>query len=455
MFQPLTREQYESALKFGFTPEQIIANEKIRKLKTETKTETKKSEGDWLDKASAFAKKWIPGAVLGEAVGTSLAAGAELLKGNKQGYKDILATQKTPLEVGGSALSAVLTPATLAVTPAASVLGKAAQFGGLSAASGFASSLESGNSLKQAAVDAFQSGLTGVALGGTVGLAGKGITNLVNKAPEALTNNALKITQKIKIAGKSPSKFLLDKGVWGNLGTYYKAAQNGMDETEKIISSKVSKMAGGITYGEIKKIAINNLQSSLGKELFNTKQISQMIDSVPVESLKTKGIINWTQLNNVRGQLGNLIGDSKWAMGNPSEKVKAAQAVYRAMASTLQKYTNTTAEFAEKTKWVQTMSAVKRAINLADSKFGLGLYDILGGITGATIGGFQGQSTGERITNAIKYGTGAIVAERVAQSPALKTAVANLINKVGKLSTDSVGRISKTAVIKLIGELFK
>ncbi len=40
MYQPLTEQQYNSALKAGFTPSQIIANEQIRKQKESASSAT-------------------------------------------------------------------------------------------------------------------------------------------------------------------------------------------------------------------------------------------------------------------------------------------------------------------------------------------------------------------------------------------------------------------------------
>ena len=71
------------------------------------------------------------------------------------------------------------------------------------------------------AKNAFYGGLTGAVIGGAVGVVGKGL-KLYAKTPEAVFNNTLKVQQKIKLAGKSPSGFLIEKGTWGNLGTFKK-----------------------------------------------------------------------------------------------------------------------------------------------------------------------------------------------------------------------------------------
>jgi hypothetical protein len=357
-------------------------------------------------------------------------------------------------EAVGTGLDLGATLASGGVGAAKGIGMKALQYGTLGAVQGAGVSLENNNKLSTVAKDAFASGLAGGALGALTGGLSKGIRTVSEKAPEAIYNTTLRVTNKLKTAGRSPSSFLVDKGIWGNLGTFKKAATEGMQNAEQAIASKLQKVSGGMTYGEIKQMAVDNLQKELGKDLYSSKAITEMIDSVPSEKLKQTGILNWTDLNSVRSQLGKLIGDSAWLRTNPTEKVKAAQAMYRALASSIQKSSGTAKEFAQYSKWIQTAKVVDRAINYADSKFGLGLVDMVSGGAGAVYGGSTGEGVGNKLKRAAEFGLLGIAGRRLEQNPTIKTGAAQLISKIGQLEPDVTGRVSRTAVIKLIGDLF-
>ena len=227
-----------------------------------------------------------------------------------------------------------------------------------------------------------------------------------------------------------------------------------MKQSKNIIAGKVAKVAGGSTYGEIKNKAIENLGKSLGKDIFTTQQLTEMIEAVPSASLRQKGLLNWTNINSVREQLGVLIGDNNWLKNNPTEKIKATKALYTAMADLLKKSTGTTDDFARYSNWIQTKKVVDNAIDELDKKYGLGLYDIISGTGGAIIGGLTGEgSVSERLKRAAIGGGIGLGVERLATSPTIKTGIAQIISKIGKIPTDTTGRISKTAVLNLISKL--
>lgn len=431
---------------------------------------------DFLQKATDVVKHspFSIAVPLGEAVGRSVGAIGESIKQHSLDplLKAGEANNANYGKVVGSAIGSAALPASLAASggassilnsvpraaPIASALSKkpvldaALGLGGLAAVSGGAESLAEGNDLKTAAIDSFKSGLTGAAIGGAVKVAGNAVQKVTQNAPDHLYNNSLKVLQKIKTAGKSPADFLKQEGVWGNLGTFKKAAQEGMAAENAAIKAKVAKLSGGATYNEIRKSAITSLKGQLGN-LYSDKQIAQMVDDVPVAKLKQGKIVNWNTLDDVRSSLGSLIGDGKWLSANPTEKVKASQAVYRAMAGLLQKTSGTEAEFARYSKWIQTNKVVDRAIGLADSKYGLGLYDAISGTGGAVVGFGSGDDVGERLKNAAIGGATGLAIERGINSPAIKTGVAQVLTHIGDLPTDSLGRVSRAAVVDLIGRL--
>lgn len=412
----------------------------------------KKEEESLGQKITKGIQSVFPGKELGTAIGTSIYGIGSLIKGDKAGFEESArANEEAMPRIIGDVAKSVILPASLAVAPAKTVFGKAAQFGGISGAYGGAESLSQGKDLKQVARDTFTAGLSGAAVGGLIGMAAKGARAFSQNAPHKIYNNALRVLQRIKMAGRSPSKFLVEEGTWGGLGSFKKAATEGIKAESKIIMEKAASTPGGATYGEIKNAAISAIKQKFGG-LYSDAQIAQMIDDVPLEKLKTGGIVNWNTVNEVRSSLGSLIGDTKWLSSNPTEKTQAAQAVYRAMAKLLQKVTKTEQEFSRLSSWIQTNKVVDRAVDMADNKFGFGLYDILSGLGGATYGGLQGQSASDRLKNAAIYGVSAVTMERALNSPAIKTALAQIIEKNRNMSPEALNRLLKTEAMRLIGE---
>src|SRR5262249_42377876 len=156
---------------------------------------------------------------------------------------------------------------------------------------------------------------------------------LSNVGPDALYNNSLKVLNKLKTAGKSPAGFLKDEGVWGDLGTFQKAAQDGIDEESAVIKQAAYNAEGGTTGDVIKQKAVAALAQKYG-DLYSPKEIEQLVEDVPVTRLKTaKAEVPWVDVDGVRSALGNLVGDHKWLSTTPSDETQAAQAVYMALSN--------------------------------------------------------------------------------------------------------------------------
>lgn len=417
---------------------------------------------DFIQKASDFVSKIFPGKQVGESIGTLAGYGVtkvkDLLQGTKvaEGYN---LSAPSPLQIAGDIAKGASFVAGLKIPASPTILGKVAQFGTLGAVMGGGESATKKNEATKIAKDAFVSGLTGAAVGGVVGIIGKGISKLTEKTPEALYNNALKVSQRIKTAGKSPVEFLKDENVWGGLGSIQKAAQEGQAQESQAIASKIANRIANkgdviTNYGDIKQKAVEKLSKSIG-DLYSQAEIEQLVDSVPIAKLRdtTEGL-GLIDTNVVRSQLGQLLGDIKWTQQNPAQTTKAVKAVYGVLADTVQSNTDTAMEFARSSKWLETMKITKMAIQKADAKYGIGLYDLVSGGGGAIIGGLTGEgSVGERLKRAVIGGTIGLGAERLATSPALKTGFAQIISNISKIPTDSAGKISKTAVMGLISKL--
>lgn len=417
----------------------------------------KEPKKDLLERAAGIGEK-----VLGFTGGKNIAEiGGSLLSG--QSLPQALRTQgggslgkgiaKTAGDVG--AITATVAP--FGTPLAKTVLGKAAQFGGLSALGAGAKTIADSGTAKESIKNAFMAGLTGAAIGGAVGLAGKAVKAFTQKTPEATYNNVLRVTKRIKMAGKSPSDFLVKEGVWGDLGAFKKAAEEGIAKENAIINTAIQKAEGIGRYSEVKSLATKELSQSLGK-LLSKSEISALIDDVPLNSLRNspQGELQWKAFNTARSQLGKFIGDTKWTATAPTEKIAAGKAVYRAMADLLQKASKTSTPFARESQWIRTNKAVENAIAIADGKYGLGLYDSIFGTAGAVTGALSGGGdVGERLKRAAIGGLSGVALERGVRSPTLQTGFAQIISKLGKIPTDTTGKISKTAVINLVNEMFR
>lgn len=398
---------------------------------------------------------FMGGNKLGEGIGTSIYGIGQALHGNfKEAGAAADENGKNAPAIFGDALHAGASAATAAAGGAETIAGKAAQFGGLGAVSGGGESLAKGNDWKTAAVDAFKSGAIGAGLGAATGVAAKGLSNLAEKAPEAIYNNALKVLNRIKLAGKSPAADLVNEGIWGGLGTFKNAAEEGINKESSVIENKVAQTPGGTTYNTIKQKAIDKLSSSLGS-LYSKPEIEQIIESTPIAKLRDAGEngLSWKEVDQVRSQLGNLIGDSKWLQANSPASTKAAKAVYGALADSIKESTDTQDEFARLSKWINTKKIVDRAVGIADGKYGLGLLDTVSGIGGAVTGAGQGNNLIDRAKNAAIGAGSAIATEKLLRSPATQTGIAQIIQHIGDLPTDSLGRVTKEAVVNLISKL--
>lgn len=418
---------------------------------------TPEPQRGFLDKAAGVATSIFPGTrAIGEGLGTAAYNVGQLAKGrNPFTGPSAEASQVNVPKMAGGILQAGSTVAGLAapLPKAAGFLasaGKAAlQTGALSSVAGAGNALQEGGGVGDVAKSAFISGLTGAVVGGAVGGAVYGIGRFAQRAPQAVYNNALKIGQKLKDAGKSPASFLNDEKVWGSLGSFKKAATTGMNEENAVIKQAAVNTPGGILWEDIRKQAVENLAKDYS-DLYTPKQLEALVDSVPVARLKTDEVVPWVDADGVRSKLGSFIGDTKWMQENPTQTTRAAESVYHALSDAVKKATGTKDSFARLSQWLQTSKVVDKAIGKADSRYGLGLYDYISGVGGAAAGFSKDGDTGERIKNAALYGGLTLGAERLATNPTIQTGI---VQALSKLPTDAMGRVSRDAVVQLIGSL--
>ena len=424
---------------------------------------------DFLTKASDVVGSIFPGKQLGTAIGNSaysigqdIKGGFQSLTGNKAGAAQSFQNSQMAadqnknmvLPVAGDVAKIVATAGGLATPlPVATTLPQAIgrtalQTAGFSALSGAGdAATKAGANIKTIASGAFWSGLTGAVVGGALGAASYGLQKFLDKGPNALYNNALNVSKKIKAAGKSPADFLADEGVWGSLGTMSKTAEQGISDEGDVIAQKVASSDAVSTWDSVKQDAIEQLQKKFGN-LYSGPQLEQLVEGVPVASLKgtPDGTFDMSTLNQTRSQLGRLVGDTKWLQSNPTENTSAAQAVYRAMADQIKENTDTAEEFARQSQWIEAKKAIGNALLLADKKWLPGFYDWTSGAVGSVVGMFGG--------NPVAGGLTGVAVERAARFPAVLTGVAQAISKLPEATAPVLGQIGRTAAASGIGKIF-
>ena len=108
-----------------------------------------------------------------------------------------------------------------------------------------------------------------------------------------------------------------------------------------------------------------------------------------------------------------MLGDRYFLSQTESPILKEAMGtISNVLRRNIQSLSGTQSQFSQLSKWIKTQQIVDRAIGIADSKYGLGLLDVLAGAGGATIG-FTGSEggIGERFKNALIGGVAGIVLE--------------------------------------------
>jgi hypothetical protein len=132
--------------------------------------------GDFLSKAANVATSIFPGTgAIGEGLGTAIANIGRVAQGKNPNIP-----VNVPKMAGGI-LEAGSLPVSIGAAAPASLVGAAAQYGGLGATSAAGASLEQGNSLPQVGTDALKGGAASAATGAVFNLLGKGISYATKK----------------------------------------------------------------------------------------------------------------------------------------------------------------------------------------------------------------------------------------------------------------------------------
>lgn len=232
----------------------------------------------FIQKASDFiTSNNLPGAQLGKALGNSVygigSAIGSLFKGDVKGAGKAIAdagdaNNKLFPKVVGDTVRSVVLPASLAVGGAPSVLGTAARFAGLGAASSAGEALAQGKGLKDTAIETAKGGAIAGALG-----AGAGILPKVVKGAGALATQALGATtgagaSSIKAAADGSPAFVAAMRGKINPDEVVQTAQDALDTIKN--NRRTSYLADLAKVGDNKaSLDISPLHTELQKQLKN------------------------------------------------------------------------------------------------------------------------------------------------------------------------------------------
>jgi len=454
----LSKEQFTELRNKGLSTDQIVKFEKGEIPETPQPTVRPEKKLGFFQSlgrsiVSPFAKTALTAASIGKGVTQLGQAGISAIKGDKEkalaqvikagqpvkafGFEPIKSTK----EAIGVGTQIGFTALTGGLGKAATIAGKAAQFGTLSAGFGAGKALEEEKSAGEVIKQAFISGLTGAATGATVGIASKGFQTLTKGLPKRLFNNALKVSKQIEQKSKSPSEALINKGMFGSLGRIKSQAQQGINQA----NAKVNQLLQGAQSTLKSKQIVNEMVDELGKKFgaqFSRKQLQQTVNKLPIARLLGKKNITLQELNLLRQQLDRTLGDKFFLLSGQSAIKKEAMGIAtKVLRNTVKKTLPSTRPiFQDFATFVQTNKLIDKAMAGVGSKFKIGLLDIGGAGVGGAIGGLPGAAVG-------------VGARRVLESPVTQTTAAVLLNRLGKIPTDTAGKIGKIAVLNLIKEL--
>jgi hypothetical protein len=414
---------------------------------------------DLLQKTGDVVNSIFPGKQLGEAVGNSAAAIGQLARGDKQGFSD-LASRSAPIKkVSGDLLGIGATLGGAALPGTGSVVKNALQLGALGAASGAGGAM----SADKNSGDIFKSALISGTIGAGVSLvasgAGKLASTITKKAPAKIYNTAIKTplqeTKKaILYKGETLGEELIKRGVKGNDDKLFTYAIKQVEGNENRLQEILKKSKQTLSRAELEPYL---------DDLISTKQatpgLAEDVDKIRNVLKEFPEQIPIAEANQIKRNLYRALDDVAFKVDpSLSTKKEAMKAVARGIKTEIEN--KTAGEAGEGVvrginKELQVFGSLKnRALDKiarANKNNLIGLGDLgraaIGGVVGgATTGDFKGAVTGAALG----------LAGKTAGSTLAKTNVAVRLSQLGKvidkLPIDNAGRISKTALITLIGK---
>lgn len=345
-----------------------------------------------LPKATKAVTSVFPGKQIGEAVGGGIAALGRVAQGDTEGAKEILRGQPTPGKLAGDVGKTGALLGSLAVAPAASIPGKAAQFGALGALSGASESLEEGGGLKETVRKAADKAATGAITGTALGIAGKGFKALGDKLGsmgEKIQTSVIKPSQadiKDGFSIKTVNKY--------NLGGSLKQTFEKTDTTLDDLSKKLNeKLAGSNSSVDLNKVYEKTAKRLFGNKLESFGSNTQMEGAV--EKLRNEivavsgenGLVSVPESQLVKRAAGHF---GAWTFGVPTPEATANQKVYNTFYNELKKAIEEASPEGVReinkqiSELIPVMNALIRRIPVAERNASLSLTDVIS-LTGAAL----------------------------------------------------------------------
>ncbi len=334
---------------------------------------------DFLQKAGNVVNKIFPGEQAGKAIGT---LGGYALSKNKSQY-DLSAP--TPLQVGGDVLkgAAFVAGAKLPVSP--TILGKTAQFGGLSAAAGAGQAITEKKPVADVAKQAAISGAVGATVGAGVGVAEKGIkylANLFGKAGDRIQTSVIKPAQ-VDIRDGFKVETLNKYNLGGSLKQTFEKTDARLDALSKELNKRLH--ASNAT------LDLNTLYEDTAKKILGNKfeafgsnaQVEGALEKLRNEIVAVagdRGLVRIPEAQMIKRAAGHF---GAWTFGVPSPEITAQQKVYNTFYSNIKNAIEKASPAGvreinkQMSELIPVMNALIRRIPVAERNSAISLTDII------------------------------------------------------------------------------
>ena len=395
------------------------------------------SKKGFLQKATDVITGIFPGKQVGESIGTLAGLGIAKAKGQEEFFDT---SAPTPLQVGGDILKGVATIGAAGLTPASSIVGKAAQFGALGAATGAGQAIVEEKPAGEIAGQVLKSGATGAVIGAGIGLAGKGIralSNLLGKGGEKIQTSVIKPSQAdIKDGFNIATVNKYNLG--GSLKKTFEKTDLKLDELSRELNTKLAtnKTPVNLTdvYDKTAKRLFGNKLESFG----SNAQMEGAIDKLRQEIIDVageNGLVSIPEAQLVKRASGHF---GAWTWGVPTPEATASQKVYSTFYNELKTAIEKASPEGIKeinkqiSDLIPVMNALIRRIPVAERNSAISLTDIIS-LTGATL---DPRALSISLINRLtKSGT---VGAALSKTPKVGEVVSSAIEPIGRVITNQL-----------------
>lgn len=333
-------------------------------------------------------QKFFPGKQVGSAIGTlgglAYTKAKDLIQGTDV-TKNYDLSAPSPLQVGGDIAKGASMVAGLKVPIASSFLGKAGQFGAISAVSGAGKAAIEEKNAKEIAKEGLKEGAIGAATGAAFGLAEKGIrgfANLLGKTGDKIQTSVIKPSQADIKDG-----FSIDTIKKYNLGGSLKQSFEKTDKTLDTLSKQLNeKLKGAGTTLDLNKVYENTAKRLMGNKLESFGSNTQMEGAIEklkneiVAVSKENGVVSIPEAQLVKRASGHF---GAWTFGVPTPEATASQKVYSTFYNELKNEIEKASPEGvrginqEISKLIPVMNALIRRIPVAERNSAISLTDII------------------------------------------------------------------------------